>query len=725
MRGQFTGRRSRMQPASDEAKARQAEVIAANHVSRRQSRSIVITRNRRFAFSGAARCQRPLPARAVAIVWIVFVLPFLPACTAPADDPALKDATLPPLIQAHRFAYRGTTYGSYQLSPDGEKLAWMGPFFMRSRLFVRDNRSGEVRRYRTGSANFQWSGDSKRLLYTADTTGTENTHVYMIDLTDAAGEPVDLTPHPGIKAGIQQIVAGEHERVLVYHNLRDPRLTDVYSIDLDTRRETLVAENPGNAISPIMSSQGKVQGWYTSRETFRPSEQRKQPLAERRSALLTHPGETFSVLGRSPDGAFVWALSSRGRDRIALVAAHPTLGWERVVFSDPKVDVRSVAMSRVTGQPLIASAQPGYPRYEILDADLRKDLEGLIKAQSTEPFGLEIVSTDNAEKRLIVLIYTSTQHRYYLVDRTARTFTHLADAVPADLAQALSPMQPVSFTSRDGLQLSGYLTLPRGVPAKALPMVLFVHGGPWLHTNWGDPLRSEDGSYAQFLANRGYAVLQVDFRGSTGYGRSFAAAAVGEFAGKMQDDLLDGVAWAVDRGIADPKRVAIMGWSYGGYASLVGLTMTPDVFACGVSFGGPTDLATLIESFPPYWTVDLSAWHDYVGDPAIAEDRKEMTLKSPLTHAASVQRPVLIVQGANDVRVRVDQARRMVDALRRSGKSVEYLEVPGMGHGMGYWAHRLAILRRTETFLHACLGGRASRFDPLEPVAWVWTTINP
>jgi dipeptidyl aminopeptidase/acylaminoacyl peptidase len=192
----------------------------------------------------------------------------------------------------------------------------------------------------------------------------------------------------------------------------------------------------------------------------------------------------------------------------------------------------------------------------------------------------------------------------------------------------------------------------------------------------------------------------------------------------MQDDLLDAVRWAVNSGTADPKRIAIMGWSYGGYAALVGLTMTPDAFACGVSLGGPTDLASLIESFPPYWSVDLSMWHDYVGDPRIAADREQMTLKSPLSHAQDLKRPVLIVQGANDVRVRPDQAERMVAALQRAGKPVDYLAIPEMGHGMGYWAHRLAVLRRTESFLHACIGGRASRFDPFDVIAWVWTRIN-
>ena len=659
-------------------------------------------------------------------VWLrcAFVIA-LAGCTARPDHPALDGAELPPLIQAHRFAYRGAAVGAYQLSPDGQKLAWVGPFWMRSRLFVRDNLSGEVRRYRVTSSGFQWTPDSRRLLYVSDVSGAENTHVYMIDLAEAANEPIDLTPHPGIRATIQQVVAGNPPHVLVFHNRRDKTLRDLYRIDLDTRRETLVSHNPGDAVSVVTTQDGRVRGWQRSPEAQRSPEERAQPLAARIPQLKKQRAETFSVLGRSADGSALWALSSRGRERIALVSAHPSLGWEKPVFEDPKVDVTRVSMSRVTGEPLIAYAEPGYPRFEILDAALRNDLEPLLRAQPGGPFGLEIVNADTTEQRMVVLISSNAQHRYYLVDRSAHTFTLLAEGVPEDIANALAPMEPVTIASRDGLQLSGYLTLPRGVPSRKLPMVLVVHGGPWLRTHWGDPFRSEDAAYAQFLANRGYAVLQVDFRGSTGYGQHFVDAGIGEFAGRMQSDLLDAVQWAIDKGIADPSRIGIMGWSYGGYAALIGLTATPDVFACGISLEGPTDLASLIESFPPYWTVDLWMWHDHVGNPASPEDRKQMNLKSPLFHAERLQRPVLIVQGTNDVRVRRDQAERMVAALQHAGKPVDYLLIRDMGHSMGYWAHRLAILRRTETFLHGCLGGRASRFDPFDAVAWVWTRIKP
>lgn len=649
---------------------------------------------------------------------------FLSGCTAPADHPALANAALPPLIQAHRLAYRGTMPGSYQISPDGRKLAWIGPSLGRSALFVRDNATGDVRRHRARLSNFQWTPDSRRLLFASDPGGGENPHVFMLDTVDPNADAVDLTPYPEVHAAIQHVVAGPPVSVLVTHNRRDPKLFDLYRIDLESRRETLVAANPGDGVGPLIAHDGSLQGWSKPRDAERSADFRRAPLVARKRQLEMKPEETFRVLGLGHDGSYVWALSDRGRDRIALVIAHPRLGWEKVVFGNPDVDVSEVMFSRVTRAPLLAQAIPGNPRTEILDPKLREDLAELVRAQGEQPYMLKIASADAEEKRLVVSIHTAVTHRYYFVDRPKRAFTLLAEGVEPDLAQSLVPLKPIALDARDGLRLHGYLALPAGVEARRLPTVVLVHGGPWRRTAWGDPLVSEDALYAQFLANRGYAVLMVDFRGSTGYGQKFYAAGMGEFAGRMHEDLLDAVKWAIDDGIADPGRIAIMGWSYGGYAALVGMTMTPEVFACGVSLNGPTDLASLIESFPPYWKLDLSRWHDFVGNPAIAEDRHEMNQKSPLRHATGARRPVLIVHGGRDVRVRIDQSERMVAALRAAGKPVEYLAIPEMSHSMSYWAHRLAVLRRSETFLRTCLGGRASRFDPFDALAWTWERLG-
>jgi dipeptidyl aminopeptidase/acylaminoacyl peptidase len=647
----------------------------------------------------------------------------LAGCTVEPEHPALRHAKLPPLIPAHRLAYHGNVNSGYLLSPDGRKLAWTGPSFGRSVLHVRDNATGVVRKYRVGGT-VQWTPDGRWLLYVADTTGTESHHVYAVDTEAPASEPVDLTPWPGVKAGIQQTLPAEPGRVLIYHNRRDPGFFDLYRIDLASRQETLVAQNPGDATAPITTADGGFVGWQKSREVQRRAVESPRPLAMRKPALLKKPEETFRSLGLGADRRIAWALSDRGRDRVALVAVDSALGWERVLFADPETDVDKVVMSRVNREPMLAQADPGYPRIAFLDPKLRADLDGLLKAQGAGPYGLEILNTDHAEKRLIVSIYTDSRRSYYLFDRESRTYVLLAEAVERDLAASLAPMRPITIASSDGLRLHGYLTLPRGAAPRRLPTVVYVHGGPWMRTRWGDPTSSDDAVYAQFLANRGYAVLQVDFRGSSGYGRAFMNAGIGEFAGRMQEDLLDAVRWAIDGGIADPARIAIMGWSYGGYAALVGLSMTPETFACGISISGPTDLASLIDLFPPYWKVDLSRWQDFVGDPAIPEDREEMAQKSPLSHAREIVRPVLVIHGVRDVRVRVDQADRMVAALRAAGKQVEYLRIPDMGHDTGWWVHQLAVLRSTEHFLQGCLGGRASRFDWFDPLAWAWWRIS-
>jgi dipeptidyl aminopeptidase/acylaminoacyl peptidase len=284
--------------------------------------------------------------------------------------------------------------------------------------------------------------------------------------------------------------------------------------------------------------------------------------------------------------------------------------------------------------------------------------------------------------------------------------------------QATAPLplqKAITTTSRDGLALHGYLTLPPGVAARALPTVLLVHGGPWGRDVWqsGDPL-------PEFLANRGYAVLQLNYRGSSGYGRQFQDAAVGEFAARMQDDLLDGLDHLVRQGITDPAKVAIMGASYGGYAALVGMSFTPERFACGISMVGMSDLASLLESAPPTWEFAMPWWKRFVGDPALPADRATMDRKSPLYRASAVSQPLLILHGANDPRVKLSQSTRMVEALRQAGKPVDFVLFQHAGHGTQRWSDNLRYYRKTEDFLAQCLGGRSGGLDMFELGSWAF-----
>ena len=656
------------------------------------------------------------------LLFLVAACAILAACSEPARHPALVGAQLPELIPAHRFAYRGTLTGGYSLSPDGNKIAWVGPSFMRATLFVRNHSTGEVRSWRA-RGNVQWTADSRRLVYLSDTSGSENAHVFMID-TESGSAAVDLTPYPGVRAAIQKSNESEPTRLMVTHNRRNPKLFDLYSIDLDTRAETLVARNPGDAVAPIVLDNGAFRGWQQSREARRTPEEVRTPQAERAPALASRDEGTVRLLGQSPEPRVMWALSNRGRDRMALVTLHLGPGWEHLAFEDAVADVSTAAISRVTHLPLMVSALPGYPRIEFPDQRFKADLEPLLKGYAGRPFDLELLGSDRAEKRMIVAIHTSTGSETFLLDREQGSHELLSRGVPAEIEAALAPLEPVSIAARDGLTLRGYLSVPRGVAPKGLPLVLMVHGGPWARTAWADPFRSDDSSRAQFLVNRGYAVLQVDFRGSTGYGRSFYKAGMGEFGRRMQDDLQDAVEWAKARGLADPRKIAIMGFSYGGYAALTGLTATPKTFACGISIGGPTDLATLIERFPAHWQVDLSNWHDFVGNPKVPADRAEMTRRSPLTHAAQAERPLLIIHGRRDVRVGIDQSERMVAALNAAGRPVRFVDIADMGHNPSWWAHQHQVLRETEVFLQQCLGGRATRLSWFDPLVWIWSRLS-
>lgn len=647
----------------------------------------------------------------------------LAGCSAGPDHPALRDAALGELIPAYRYVYRGDSKEGYQISPDGKRLAWQGPWWGRRMLFVRDLASGATHRWRAGGA-VRWAADSRHLLYVSDTRGNENQHVFAIDTATPGAPAFDLTPGLEARVAIQHIPEQDSPIVLITHNGRDRRLADMYRVNLATRETVLAARNPGDGVAPLTRSDGSLSGWQRSRSAQRSADEMRRAQRERAPEIKARAEGSVRILGPAGERDIVWAISNRGRDRMALVALHTGLGWERPVFEDPVADVAAVSISQLTRAPLIAQAQPGLPRVEILDNALKEDLRPLLTPLGGRPFRLDWISSDRRERRLLLGIGTDTSYETWFIDRDRGSIESLGSEVPETLKQSLVPMRAITVPSRDGLSLRGFLTLPRGAAPKRLPTVVLAHGGPWASTPWADPLRSDDALRAQFLANRGYAVLQVDFRGSTGYGRAFFNAGMGEFGRAMQNDLDDALAWAVREGISDPERAAIMGISYGGYAALMGLTATPRTWACGVAINPPTDLASLIESFPPHWTVDLSTWHDFVGNPANADDRAAMTRQSPLTHAQRLERPVLIITGGRDVRVRPDQSERMVAALRAAGKPVRHRVIAEMGHSPGYWAHHLTVLRETEAHLRACLGGRANRIEAFELLAGAWTRAS-
>ena len=611
----------------------------------------------------------------------------------------------PALIRlTHFFASRESTWG-YRVSPDGTRLGWLASHGGRPTAHVRTLGDNDVRPIDTHSRrtiwSFTWARDSRRLLYLLDEAGDENFHVYLASSDRPDAPPLDLTPVRGTRAWVHRVIRNDPDHVVIAWNRRDRTVFDLYRVHLDTGAATLVAENPGDVVDWMSDREGRP---LARVRHLGPEERRLEVLRDGRWVPLhRYDLEEFDLrmLGATPDGRGLWLVSSRGRDRSALVRLDIGTGEESVVYEDERLDVEWVTMSEQTGAPLAAFTYPGRQAIQFLDRALGADL-AVLRRQT--PTGFYIVSLDDAERLVTVEVFTEKGPENWLVDRRTGQQRLLGRHPILAFADSLSPTDPIELTARDGVRLHGYLTRPPGFVAPG-PMVLLVHGGHWARDYW------RYDRIVQFLANRGYAVLQVNYRGSTGYGRAFRELAVGQYAGTMHDDLVDAVQWAVRGGVADVGRVAIYGGSYGGYAALVGMTFTPEVFACGVAVVAISNLVTFYETVPPYWKLSvMPLFHKYVGNPTAAEDRRRLEARSPLFKADQVRRPVLLIHGARDARVNVRESEQMVAALRNAGKDVRYLVFPDEGHTREYGNWRNAVRHYTEVedFLAGCLGRRAS-----------------
>jgi dipeptidyl aminopeptidase/acylaminoacyl peptidase len=639
----------------------------------------------------------------------------LSACSTLPTHPALQGSGQPPLLPARTFFANTQSSGNHQVSPDGRQLAWVGVHGTGPALFVKPlGAEGVDRVVATGVGGFQWAQDSRHVLMHKDQGGNENHHLLALDTQAAEPQARDLTPWPGVAAHLLRTLPAEPLQVLVVHNRRDKRLFDLYRLNIVTGEQTLLAQNPGQALGVVTHPDGRVLGHVLKdgeRVNLRVS---FQGLEHAREVLHWSTDDRVSVLGPDEADQGLYLLSNRGRDRRALTHLSLASGTETVLHEDPDVDIERVVMSASGLRPLATVSHPGHQRLHVLDEGWRADLQRLL-AQA--PRRLTVLSTTQDEQLLTLMVDTDQGREFLLADRRSGTHTLLARGTTSAHADTLGRTVPVQFQARDGLPLHGYLTQPPGGPRSPGPMVLLVHGGPWARDHWDNSL-----GQVQFLVNRGYAVLQVNYRGSTGYGKRFMQAAVGEFAGRMHTDLLDAVDWAVAQGVADRQKVAVMGASYGGYASLVGLSFTPEVFACGVSMVGVSDLVRLVENVPPYWEPHMASWHRYVGNPAIAEQRRVMAEKSPIHRVSAITKPLLVIQTTNDVRVRQDQADTLVQAMREQGKPVQYMLFEQTGHRYSSWTWGkwLRAHRAVEDFLGQCLGGRTGGTDFLELAAWMF-----
>ena len=608
---------------------------------------------------------------------------------------------LPPLIPREDL-FGNPEKAAPQISPDGARLAYLAPDEGVLNVWVRSRDKADdrvvTRDRKRGIRNYLWAYDGSHLLYLQDRDGDENWHVWAVNLD--SGDIRDLTPHEGAQAHLIAVDHRHPNEVLVSINHRDPRLHDVHSINLKSGESTLKAENPGDIVGWLADSRFQIRAAQAARpDGGFELRVRNSPEGEWRTLVVWPADEEGAPYGFTEDGESLYLGTTLGSDTQELRLVRLASGEEQTLASNPAVDLGEVIVHPTEHRVQAAGFNKDRLRWQILDPEIKEDLEFLSAQKSGE---VRIASRNLNDSEWIVHYALDTAPAaYYRYDRSARTLEFLFTTRPALEGKSLAEMRPVEITSRDGLTLNSYLTLPAGVEPRDLPLVLTVHGGPWARDAWGyDP-------EAQWLANRGYACLQVNFRGSAGFGKRFLHAGDKEWGAKMHDDLLDAVDWAVEQGFADRARVAIYGGSYGGYAALVGAAFTPEVFACSIDVVGPSSIITLINSIPPYWEPLKKVFTVRVGDPET--EAEFLQSRSPLFKADQIKRPLLIAQGANDPRVKQAESEQIVEAMRAHGKEVEYLLFEDEGHGFARPENRLAFYAAAERFLARHLGGRCEQ----------------
>ncbi|WP_197379434.1 S9 family peptidase [Mycolicibacterium mengxianglii] len=621
---------------------------------------------------------------------------------------------LPELISVEDF-FNPPTRAAATISPDGTKMAFLAPWKDRLNVWVQSlDSDSEEPRCVTADDNrsvihFEWTDDPRWLIYLQDTNGDENWHIHRVDLDDPDAAAVNLTPFPGAMAAPLREVKNGTTAVML--NNREATQFDVHELDIATGELTLIAQNPGHVFTWLSSDKGDL--FATSLTPDGDLSLSRWDGAALQS-IASFEGNDYPVgihpMVVTPDGTGLWLGSYRSSDNTRLVRVDLTTGEETEVDSHPEFDLDPRAVvSPAIPAPLIQDRRTGEllaVRYfgerqviHALDPQFGDILANLQKLSDGDIGGL---SSDEAGRRWVVgFNHDRDPGATYLYDHSTGESRLLFRPLPHLDPERLAPMRPVTITARDGLALHSYLTLPEGIEPKGLPLVLVVHGGPWYRDSWGFD------AGVQLLANRGYAVLQVNFRGSLGYGKAFLKAAIGEFAGKMHDDLIDGVHWAVEQGYADPDRIAILGGSYGGYSALVGVTFTPDVFAAAVDYVGISDLANFMRTLPPIARPQLANnWHAYVGDPDDPEQLADMMARSPITKVDQIRTPLLVIQGANDVRVVQAESDNLVKALRDRGVEVDYLIQADEGHGSVNPENVIKMWDAISRFLARRLGGR-------------------
>ena len=612
-----------------------------------------------------------------------------------------------------------------QLSPDGSRISYLAPINGVLNVWVGPVDNLEAARPVTndierGIRLYGWTYTNDHIIYLQDQGGNEQWQIYSVNLSSRMTR--NLTPFEGITAEVGAISHKYPDEIVAAVNNRNASLHDVYRVNIKTGNMTLIQENNGflgfyvdNDYNVRFAVNMTPDG---GKAIFKPAGNGSWTSFMK---IGMEDERTTNILGFDKTGEVVYMADSRDRDTAALYALNLKTGEKTLLAEDAQSDLNWIWTYEIVGlyvpqilvHPTERNVQATAFNYErvhwkVIDPAIAHDLEYLEKAADGDFHVMSRTLDDNAW--IVEYTVDNVPKRYYYYDRKNGEARFLFTGFSGLEGRPLAKMNPAVMKSRDGLDMVSYYTLPLnsdsnddGIPDKPLPMVLFIHGGPWLRDDWG---YSAD---HQWLANRGYAVLSVNFRGSTGFGKNFTNAGNMEWGRKMQDDLIDAVNWAVSKRIADPERVAFMGGSYSGYAALVGMTITPETFACGVDICGMSNLTDWIESFPPYWqsVIDLMAVR--VGDVRTEKGRKLLSERSPINYVDRIQKPLLIAQGANDPRARQNESDRIVQAMQAKNLPVTYVLYPDEGHGFARPENRLSFYAVTEAFLAQHLGGR---FEP-------------
>ena len=609
---------------------------------------------------------------------------------------ALDKGTLP--VEAF---FQNPERSNFGISPNGKYLGWLAPYENRRNIHVQEIGTKEVKRitHRTDRDIPGWFwADDDQLVYMQDNGGDENYHIFLAK-RDGSSEK-DMTPYDGVKAEIIDDLKDVPNEMIVSMNKREPQLFEPYRLNLLTGELTLLAENLDLA-NPIMGymtdHDGKIRvamrlsGGVNSTILYRDNEEE-----EFRAILTTNFKNTFSTLFFTFDNKELYCSSNMGRDKTAIVRFDPVEGKEvSVLYENPDYDVSSLSYSR-RRKVLTGISYTSWKREVIF---LDKEIEFVYNRLYKELPNYEVVISDmdDAENMYVVRTYSDRSlGSYYLYNKTADTLVKLADVNDKLKEEEMVEMKPITYTSRDGLTIHGYLTLPKGKEAKNLPVIINPHGGPWARDSWG--FNPE----VQLFANRGYAVFKMNFRGSTGFGRSFWQASFKQWGKTMQDDVTDGVNWLIEQGIADPNRVAIYGGSYGGYATLAGVAFTPDLYKCAIDYVGVSNLFTFMETIPPYWKPLLDTMYEMVGHPIA--DKVELEATSPAFHVDKIKAPLFVIQGAKDPRVNIDESDQIVKALRAKGVNVPYLVKENEGHGFSNQENRFEAYKAMSGFFKKYIG---------------------